>query len=904
MSNEDPSIPLSFIHEQQQSIVESTSARIIVNGCAGSCKTDTGIKKMVHHIQTYHTPVLALTLVGSVTNELCKRMRDTLDVPIRQSGKSNHFLGMFQNTPFSISNFDAWIHLMIEDQPGVQEIAQCFSQKTMMLLRLTEEALEAREAGDETDGTDLRFLMKVSTRVVGGKGRKVDVGFLFIDEIQDMCSVKMKIIVNLCKLFPHLRVMVAGDILQTVFWDGRSVHRIDMEDDIPASVSDAHPMYLFRSVQPTYFQMNICMRCPRSHVALANYVMSQKQIKYGILPMESMPSNLLTPDKPVFFTHDKTTKNNEAMSVAREVVIMLDALMESDPSIVPDDVACIMGKSRNNVVFHQMSWQLRELYARRGFGENTVEIMSTEGDGWHTALNWAAAEGKTKLLSVTGDKGKGHKVVFFLGVSEYSIPQECQVYKPTEIIGESLLNVGLTRSTKYLFVGFNYRCPSRYLPWQHHEFKKLVYASWDPSSFVGCPEPYNSIMHRLNEHIATEQNEKVDREYLIPQLFDYRKMAKMTGTNSELSVKENISKVFEEASELFTPTGDARRWEAEPVIFGSRQALTRGVQYTNEHYCLIGNMAELMIQRLVMADHLLARFEDAVNGDNIQFTNDERFLTCMYDVNKIPFTDSNAFDEYIRHPYFAWKENLCLRSKIRSAFKTGKRVYHSVFERPEFQDQVEDFLDIRKTNRDLSCECWWNITLFYIQIGAEFYKPNHNSMFGFGILMPDITTLHNNVEAYKQNVLLVEDTILHFEKPLKVQACIYGPDKLELLQVRHSHTVAIRGKCDIYDKRRERLVEIKASTKQECSQQWISQGLCYSSLMQLFAHPVSRMCIVNILEGILWEWEIPDTLRTVESLIQGPIAEKYEWHNLEVDALVEYCGKIRNGEIVDLGLLV
>jgi superfamily I DNA/RNA helicase len=89
--------------------------------------------------------------------------------------------------------------------------------------------------------------------------------------------------------------------------------------------------------------------------------------------------------------------------------------------------------------------------------------MNTDCDGGHNSLDWNKAKGKTKLLSIHGDKGRGHKVVFFVGLTEGSIPRDIFIYKSSELIPESLLNVGLSRSTKYLFVGINFEYPSRYI---------------------------------------------------------------------------------------------------------------------------------------------------------------------------------------------------------------------------------------------------------------------------------------------------------------------------------------------------------------------------------------------------------------------------------------------------------
>ena len=90
--------------------------RILITGCAGSHKTDTLIKACIKQINKNVVPVLFLTLVSSVTVEIKERLEKYLDIKIEKQGSSNHYLGMYKESDICISNFDAWIHLMLEDQ--------------------------------------------------------------------------------------------------------------------------------------------------------------------------------------------------------------------------------------------------------------------------------------------------------------------------------------------------------------------------------------------------------------------------------------------------------------------------------------------------------------------------------------------------------------------------------------------------------------------------------------------------------------------------------------------------------------------------------------------------------------------------------------------------------------------
>ena len=42
---------------------------------------------------------------------------------------------------------------------------------------------------------------------------------------------------------------------------------------------------------------------------------------------------------------------------------------------------------------------------------------------------------------------------------------------------------------------------------------------------------------------------------------------------------------------------------------------------------------------------------------------------------------------------------------------------------------------------------------------------------------------------------------------------------------------------------------------------------------------VKTICIVNMLQGCLWEWLLPDDLITLEEFAKEKMSKKYEWDN-------------------------
>lgn len=182
-----------------------------------------------------------------------------------------------------------------------------------------------------------------------------EVGLLLIDEVQDLSIGKMKIIVNIAKKQPQLSIYVAGDYLQTIF----------ASDLASIGSMDAHPMNMFKDLEPAYFDLNKCMRCPKAHVDFNNFIMKNIQKKYGIPKMLAANENSI--DKPLLFTHLATSKNIHARINAEIIVNMIKALFEKDTTLKPEDVAIIMGKTNNNWVFFQLQQILENFFKSIGF---------------------------------------------------------------------------------------------------------------------------------------------------------------------------------------------------------------------------------------------------------------------------------------------------------------------------------------------------------------------------------------------------------------------------------------------------------------------------------------------------------------------------------------------------------
>ena len=822
---------MDYISDQQEDIVTSDYKYKLINGCAGSRKTDTLIKCAKYDLLKNKRPILILTLVGSVTDEIKTRLEKELNIEISKQGISNHYLGHYKSVPICISNYDAWVHIMLQDCDFLSDNADNFKAKEEYLL-------------SKTQYENLVCYMK----------NKINVGLLLIDEVQDLNANKMKIINNISLTDKNLDIYCAGDLLQTIFKYPSSNE--DSHQDTSSNMY--HPMNIFKRVEPRCFQLNICKRCPKAHVDFNNAILENIQKNYNIPPMLSDNENNI--DKPVLFTHyptsdnTNTNTNTNSMIIDKQVKTMIKTLLNKDDSITPGDIAIIMAKTRNNNIYIKLLFILNKFYKKRGWADSVLH-MTTEGDGVHNPLDWNKATGKTIMLSIHGDKGRGHKVVFFLGLSEGSIPRAEYIDKPSEIIAESLLNVGLTRSIKYLFIGFTHNSPSRYLKRIMLMFKlpKLAYLSWKDNEET--PEPYKSIILSLNKKSSS----------VIPNCYKkHYNGKKISGINSTLQVKDNISKDFqiEDLVEF--------NWKKkESVIkFGKKQEIYTPLE--QDHFIILGVMTELLIQRKIKKEHLFNLLEQSNNQQNNIYTDNEKLLNCMIDIKY------NQYDleEYFSKGFFVHNPDLV--EDIKNA--KNKNVIHSIFRSIEFQEDLESFLsDV--VNKDLKTKSIWNLALFYIQNTHHIYRPSINYFLDY--LNEDISTLHDNIDIFINNYLIQVN--LDFEKPMILKGQLTPKDMI-ILQT-NDRNLSIVGRCDIYDRINKNLYEIKASRIQGCSPQWLTQTVVYAMMLDVYNLPVKNIYIANLLGGYLSSWDV-ENLSKIEDVI-SKIGKNYEWHNLESRAMIK-----------------
>jgi hypothetical protein len=777
--------------------VACESPHVLIQGCAGSHKTDTLIKCAVAHLNRTKTPCLFLTMVGSVTIEIKDRLERALQITLKRKGNSNHYAGHYGGVVVCVSNMDAWIDFMLK-QHNVTVGGNCFKEKINSLL-----ALRPKKA-----------FMPNSRQA----------GRIFLDEAQDLNPPKMEILLSLAE--GGVPITIAGDVLQTLFYDDARCR---------------HALNLFRRVNPAYFDLSTCFRCPVGHVDFNNFLMKDIQAKYGLPLMQASPT--ARREKPLVFSHYNASNATDARLTAKMTTSIISTLLDLDTTLRPGDIAVIMAKTKENLIFDELVVQLNNLYSRIGYRRDQVLHMTTEtGDGCQGRLDWENAKDKTVLLSIHGDKGKGHRAVIFLGLTEGSIPRETQIGKDSELIAESLVNVALTRSTQYLIVGTNAKAPSRYLA--KEGFERYAHCSWLDE---GIPELYATVVRRMHDAV-------VDVGPLIQIKY---KEANLAGNKVRLAVKADAVDVFEHPKHLGLTS------ECAEHEFGTKFSVPG--KHELRQVMLMGEMSELLISRACGV-----RFPVP---DRIEYSTDERVLAAMFDIPKHFCGIEGYFQDFKK--FFTRKENQEAKQIIQDCYDRGVTVLHACFNCPEFKADLAAYLS-PCANEELSPKGIWNSTLFLSYVRGRKYIPAIHLYMGY--LHCSLEVLHDNISKFKP--LLKKP---QFEIETEHSALVEG-DELAVLfpkdKTKKHHLVALAGRADIVDG--DVLYEIKASTSPTCDPRWVIQALLYAVMLPT---PIKTLVVVNIHLGVTYTWQL-GVLPKLNDLVRNKIAPHFRWHPLELAAFV------------------
>ena len=837
---------IKFINPLQEQIVFDNSRIILINGCAGSRKTDTIIKKGVYELYVNCKNILFLTFVSSVSNEIRTRIEQTLNILIPKIGSSNHYLAEYNGNFIEIANIDAWIHkqlnciqnnLLIKTDiiPNNKELSVNYNNKVIELLEYTKKYM--------------------FYNIVLKNNNFADV--IIIDEFQDTDLIKVNLLTEILKNNNNLKCTVAGDILQTIFINNIGCKNFENSMN-----------YFKNHLNPKYYEINTCFRCPSSHIEFVNYLLEEHYVSNGLNLMISHNNDNI--NKPVLFGHDCISQNESAYKLALAISNTIITILKYDSDIKPSDIAIIMKKSNSNFVFEHIKNILPSLFKKFYFqsnhhsdNEHYLIHFETNGDGFSNTICWEKSKNKTVLLSIHGDKGKGHKVVFFLGLSKKSIPNDFNVGKKFELFDISLLNVALTRSLKYLFIGFTLNSPSIYLSLKHNNLHKYCYLSWDKTTYSSLIHEnfiYDKIIKELNKYWF----DKLSYNQKIPK-FTIEHNIPLIPIKIKLRVSEDISKDLSLYLEKIIPsfTIDTDCIDLYDTLY---------LDIPESFYNIIGYIGELLLRRFHMICTNNFVFFNWIKKTQIYYTDSDFLINCVFDYKLNNFINDSSL----------WKEMLLNIELDSINNNTDKKHIDLIKNLQNFNEPVliinSYYFNFNLKNIiDLFCSNISNeqfiidskniiiIALLYTELISEVRRD-------FIYELTNKVIKSNNIDKLIQQINLnctyvwktyLNDNDIEFQKNISIEKTLIDKKILHSYGFKYNSDryifkkglkLSIGGICDIFNNSSNTLFEIKTCIKTSFSNEWILQIITYNLLLKLTNNiDIKNNYIINLFDGSIYK---------------------------------------------------
>lgn len=323
--------------------------------------------------------------------------------------------------------------------------------------------------------------------------------------------------------------------------------------------------------------------------------------KYGLAKLHSNNDNSI--DKPFVFGHLPASNNANGYEIGKMIHCIVRNVMKYDANISWDDIVVIMRNNNENK--NQIFTKLPVLFG------NDIYHMTTKGQDKHNTLDWNKAKGKMKLVSIHGMKGKGAKLVIFLGFSQFSIPLEKHVGTENELFDMSLAYVALTRSTKYLFIGHTNFCSSQYI--------EPALNDCDPNLFYSVETKRKRSLPKIYDIIATELENENKHNIFYKKRRENETVHKPKPNSYE--IRDDIACRFEHPSELGFICDFVGEKIAENIFCSSIDE--------EAHSIILGVMSELLIQKKLNKE--LINYYAMVQNKKIQFDDDHKFICLVKD---------------------------------------------------------------------------------------------------------------------------------------------------------------------------------------------------------------------------------------------------------------------------------
>lgn len=812
---------MDYISLEQKKIVLDKSLIRKISGCAGSRKTDTMIKCGIYHLLSSKKQqcCLFLTLVGSVTDEITERLSKYLNIKIERQGISNHYIGNWKNHIIEIANYDAFIHRQLQEYDDIEMFSSDFDKKANDLLNIIQ----------KTNKHD-KLLLK----------NGMEASIVLVDEFQDISSVRAQILIEFFKKNKNnTKLVILGDILQTIF----SQALADLK----------HPLLIIDELKPTKFRLNKCFRCPKGHLDVVNCITKPFRLKYQIPEIEShfdIPNN-----KPLFFTHESISSNLGSYETAQTVFNMIQILINNDENINYNDIVIIMKRSNHQLVFQHLA----NLFNKNNLGNKYLLSKTKSFQNDHCPINWQEGKEKLMMLSIHGDKGKGHPVVFFLGFSGGTIPEERHFYKMDELLSQSLVNVALTRSTKYLFIGMTRTYPSFYFYQCYDELKNLAYFSWKTENIK------DSVIKKICQSGIKNYN-----DHPLIHKSNIRKQMLLTPIRNIIFINQDDK---------------CKYFMKKCSITKTKIGFSISYNIEEEKQYIINACIKILFLKKIKNSLLQTIFIPIIEmfiTNNVYYTDDCNILSQVkdYNLNKFVIKDLNYWTRMVK--------KIGLRE-----FKNPVLIIHLIF-----KDSIYKCLLNLIQNDKINFKDLWNVGIFYLE-----YLENqsiYNILLLYNTLFENINKFEENINNYinyYKNEFSNGFKNFRFQQKSSIIDIIQDKNELQEIGFQSDldcdkkyfidgYKFGISSTIDFIDIKNKILIDFKISMKNECKEEWIFQNIISSLISHNNKYiKIQYIHIYNILKGTLYSFKLSSKYKLIEIL--NPLLKDYEFSPILIQKLLK-----------------
>jgi hypothetical protein len=890
---------LDVVFEKQREIIESDDFFKCLSGVAGSLKTNTLVLQVIwdainfHKLeendidyketkygneQTIDLNNLDLcklklfhgcinTLTGSVTEEIKKRLEFKLNIKFMKVG--SHYIYKRDCISIDISSMDGFIHTQLKymDHPIINERGDYYDEKTDLLIK------------------DINDLETIRSK------NDVQCTHVYSDEFQDMKLNRVKLLSIICIKRFNIQMRIYGDILQTIY-----AHSI--KDTLN------HPILGWcKETNATHFNTDICFRCPPSHLKLLSYIFNQHIYgeetvynKYNVFKIKPSKEEITKNEKPIIFTHPATSNNVESDIIGKQITNAIKVIMDHDNDIKPGDIAIIMKKCNGNSVFHKIHENLNKLYKNKGFNEK-IHIFETKIDGSHDKIDWQNISDennellKTIMISIHGDKGMDHKVVIFLGLTEGSLPMKQNLYKQEELTEISCLNVALTRSTKYLLIGFSNKKPSRYIKDivvnNDIPIKKLAICTW----YNKGDEELTDFQKEMKNKIIEPWRLSKPRQHKYPEpKGKYLNKPIYTPINDIISPSE----VYDEFTE------PARYVDFEKKTIMDTQCKQEWNIDNKSLFPIVGIFGELLFMKILLKDKDVEYYENNIKKCITQISDDEYIYYTDNDNTMNIVTDSglnkNINKNVIIKDIICGNQDNILYKKTIDELKiflhSNKKYILPKYLKGKIKKSITRFIRYNTPIDNSLIIHIWNISVMKSILESKIYKTNLQLY----IDNPPVNDIENLIYNCKEIIESLNINNFSFQKNHKLLKEITERDLNEQMGLPFNSRIyyGICGKSDIINCDDSVVIDIKTPMGNTFSNGWISQIITYLVTPLRGSPHVSyseykewnKASIIDITNGIVYNFEFNFEKKSKSDVIKH-ILNVHDFNKFIIDKILD-----------------